>query len=110
MPFAIVADPLSPSVAIAHASRTEFKFTKSQFEAAGLAKFGGQGLSAAALSTAIQEDVFHGAYLESQSSAVCAVFLGVGVGFLLWLRGYIGPAGINALFGIIFGERDGASR
>lgn len=44
-------------------------------------------------------EIFNGAYLESASSAVCAIFLGVGVGSLLWLRGFVGPGPMT--FGVM---------
>ncbi|KAL8292379.1 hypothetical protein RQP46_001845 [Phenoliferia psychrophenolica] len=59
------------------------------------------GLTAAQILSAVSEDIFHGLYLEPASSAVCAVFLSVGCGFFLWLRGYLGPG--PAVFGLIFG-------
>lgn len=72
---------------LSHISRTQFKYSLEEFDKISAAPYISQGLSEAAISTAIQEDIFHGAYLETGSSAICCVFLGVGVGFLLWLRG-----------------------
>lgn len=84
----------------AHLSRTEFKYTLAQFDEISAAPYIAQGLSASAITDAISEDIFHGKYLETGSSVICCVFLGVGGGFLLWLRGRLGPGPI--LFGIIF--------
>lgn len=81
----------SHPVAIAHAARVDYQFTRSQFNVFAAQKFADSTLTGTALAREIQLDIFHGAYLESQSSAVCAIFFGVGAGFLLWLRGYLGP-------------------
>ncbi|KAK4050247.1 hypothetical protein OIV83_003568 [Microbotryomycetes sp. JL201] len=89
------------TIAIAHAVRTEFKFSQSQFQQYAAQKLANSGLTGAALTNAIQEDLYHGAYTEAASSVVCAVMFGVAAGFLLWLRGYLGPGPI--LFGVIFG-------
>ncbi|ORY69419.1 hypothetical protein BCR35DRAFT_307980 [Leucosporidium creatinivorum] len=88
------------ALAIAHAARSRYKFTQSEFTAFAAAKFADSGLSGSALSTEIQKDIFNGAYLEPASSAVCGIFLGVGVGSLLWLRGWTGPGPMT--FGVIF--------
>lgn len=45
--------------------------------------------------------ILAGVYLELGSSAVCIVFLALGGGFLLWLRGHMGPGPV--LFATIFG-------
>ncbi|KAM0786302.1 hypothetical protein ACM66B_001780 [Microbotryomycetes sp. NB124-2] len=89
------------TIAISHAVRTKYKFTQPEFQRFAAQKFLNSGLTGAALTTAIQEDLYHGAYLEAAPSVVCAVFFGVATGFLLWLRGYLGPGPV--LFGVIFG-------
>ena len=87
---------------IAWAARTKFHLTADNYAAvSGIAEpYVAQGLTGSDLTIAIEEAIFHGYFLEARSSAVSAVFLGVGVGFLLWLRGHLGPGPI--LFGIIF--------
>lgn len=78
---------------IAHAARTDFVgYTAANYlTLSGIAApYAAQGLSGTALTTAVQESIFHGYFLEARSSAVSAVFLGTGAGFLLWLRGHLG--------------------
>lgn len=88
-------------MAIAHAARSEFQFSRLEFQQYAAARLANSGLSGAELSTEIQRSIFQGDYLEAGSSVVCAIFLGVGCGVLLWLRGYVGPGPI--IFPIIFG-------
>ncbi|GAA5852458.1 hypothetical protein JCM9279_003454 [Rhodotorula babjevae] len=87
-------------IAIAHASRTTYSFSKAEFQAYAAQRYAQAGMSAAQVQTAVQEGVFHGDFLEPGASAVCAIFLGVGCGFFLWLRGYVGPGPV--IFGCIF--------
>lgn len=88
------------TIAIAHAARSDFRLTQAEFQTRGVQKFADSGLAGAALSNAILQDMFEGAYVEPSSSAVCAIMFGAACGFLLWLRGYLGPGPV--LFGIIF--------
>ncbi|GAA6020046.1 hypothetical protein JCM10207_006768 [Rhodosporidiobolus poonsookiae] len=88
------------ALAIAHAARTQFKWTQAQFATQAAARFEAPGVSAAEVQSQVQLSIFHGDYLEPASSVVCAIFLGAGCGFLLWLRGFLGPG--PALFGVIF--------
>lgn len=89
-------------VAIAHASRTKYHFTQAEFQQYAVAKLASAGISAAQVTkTDLQRTIFEGDYLEWSSSFVCALFLGVGCGALLWLRGYIGPGPF--IFPLIFG-------
>ncbi|KAI5478848.1 hypothetical protein MNV49_004580 [Pseudohyphozyma bogoriensis] len=85
----------------AHAARRQYRWTEAEWTANAAAPYTNSGLSATQITDAIQLDLFHGEWLEARSSAVCCIFLGVGGGFLLWLRGHWGPG--PALFGIIFG-------
>ncbi|GAA6035596.1 hypothetical protein JCM8097_004920 [Rhodosporidiobolus ruineniae] len=87
------------ALAIAHAARSKYKFTQAEFTSYAAERFANAG-SAAEITSAIQLSIFHGDYLEPASSVVCAIFLGAATGFLLWLRGYLGPG--PALFGVIF--------
>ncbi|GAA5958870.1 hypothetical protein JCM10213_009045 [Rhodosporidiobolus nylandii] len=86
------------TLAIAHAARSKYKWTQAEFAANAAARFTSPGLSPAEVKAAVKASIFHGDYLEASSSAVVGVFLGVGVGFLLWLRGYLGPG--PAIFSI----------
>lgn len=86
-----VAHVFPSPVAIAHAARIDYRYSQSDFNTLAAARYADANLSAAQLRTAILEEIFHGDYLEPQSSAVCAVFFATGCGFLLWLRGYLGP-------------------
>lgn len=88
------------SVAIAHASRTTYKFTQSEFQAYAAQQFAQPGMTAAEVQAAATDAIFHGAFIEAPSSAVCAIFLGAGCGFFLWFRGYAGPG--PTTFGVIF--------
>lgn len=80
---------------IAHETRTQFKYTYTEFTALASAPYIAQGLSAADITLAVGEDVTHGLYLETTSSVVCAIFLGTAGGFLLWLRGHVGPGPVS---------------
>lgn len=82
---------------IAWEARTEHKLTATTYQAVVAAPFVAQGLSGTDLTNAVQEAIFKGFFLEARSSAVCAIFMGVAVGFGLWLRGHLGPG--PALFG-----------
>ncbi len=77
---------------IAWAARTEFHLTAANYTAVSgiAAPYVAQGLTGSDLTLAVEEAIFHGYFLEARSSAVAAVFLGVGAGFLLWLRGHLG--------------------
>ncbi|GAA6054703.1 hypothetical protein JCM3770_000038, partial [Rhodotorula araucariae] len=88
------------AIAIAHAARSTYAFTQSEFQAYAAQQYMQPGMTAAQLTTAIQEGVFHGDFIEPGSSAVCAIFLGAGCGFFLWLRGFVGPGPV--IFGTIF--------
>ncbi|BGP41609.1 hypothetical protein JCM10449v2_005600 [Rhodotorula kratochvilovae] len=88
------------AIAIAHAARSTYAFSQSEFQAYAAQQYSQPGMTAAQLTTAIQEGVFHGDFIEPGSSAVCAIFLGAGCGFFLWLRGYVGPGPVT--FGTIF--------
>lgn len=109
----------TPTVFIAHESRTLYKLPAAEFTEMASAPYLAQNLTAAQVTLAVSEDIFHGTYLEVSSSVVCGVFLATGGGFLvrpplvrlaatsadplpkqLWLRGHLGPG--PALFGIIF--------
>ncbi|KAK4049887.1 hypothetical protein OIO90_005276 [Microbotryomycetes sp. JL221] len=87
-------------IAIAHAVRSEFKFTQAEFNAFAAQRFAESGLTGVALTNAIQRDLYGGAFVEASSSVVCAILFGVAAGGLLWFRGWIGPGPM--LFGIIF--------
>lgn len=86
---------------IAWAARTEFHLTAANYTTVSgiAAPYVAQGLTGSDLMLAVQQAIFHGYFLEARSSAVSAIFLGVGAGFLLWLRGHLGPGPV--LFGII---------
>ncbi|GAA5991944.1 hypothetical protein JCM11641_001599 [Rhodosporidiobolus odoratus] len=90
----------SMALAIAHAARHRYKWTQAEFATNAAARLASPGMTAAEVSAAVRLSIFHGDYLEASSSVVCGVFLGAGAGFLLWLRGYLGPG--PALFGVIF--------
>ncbi|GAA5852185.1 hypothetical protein JCM8547_006692 [Rhodosporidiobolus lusitaniae] len=87
------------ALAIAHASRSVHKYSQTEFAQVAAARYASAG-SAADVQSAVQLSIFHGAWLEASSSVVCAVFLSIAVGFLLWLRGHLGPG--PATFGCIF--------
>ncbi|TNY20776.1 hypothetical protein DMC30DRAFT_351756 [Rhodotorula diobovata] len=88
------------AIAIAHASRTTWSFSQAEFQTYAAQRYGQAGMTAAQLQTAIQEGVYHGDFIEPGASATCAIFLGAGCGFFLWLRGYVGPGPV--IFGTIF--------
>ncbi|GAA5893885.1 hypothetical protein JCM5296_004627 [Sporobolomyces johnsonii] len=88
------------TMAIAHAARSRYHFTQSQFLAFGAAQYANSGMTAAEISTAVKLDIFHGHYLEASSSVATGILMGTACGFFLWLRGYLGPG--PALFGVIF--------
>ena len=71
------------AVLIAHKSRRVFDLSEKAFGALAASKHAGMGLTAAQISSAVSEDIFHGVYLEVESSAVCGIFLGVGCGYLV---------------------------
>ncbi|SCV72848.1 BQ2448_4385 [Microbotryum intermedium] len=85
---------------IAHIARRKYRYSQAQFEVLVGEEFAAQGVAGYNISNRVLLDIFHGRYLEPTSSAVCGIFLGVGVGYLLWLRQHLGPG--PALFGIIF--------
>ncbi|CEQ41511.1 SPOSA6832_03240 [Sporobolomyces salmonicolor] len=89
------------AMAIAHAARSRYHFTQSQFLAFAAAKYANSGMTAVEISAAVKLDIFHGHYLEASSSAATGILMGAACGFFLWLRGYLGPG--PALFGVIFG-------
>ncbi|SCZ92065.1 BZ3500_MvSof-1268-A1-R1_Chr5-3g08313 [Microbotryum saponariae] len=102
--FAIVSTSWAYSafgLYIAHISRRKYRYSQAQFQVAVGQQFAAQGVAGYDISNRALLEIFHGRYLEPTSSAVCGIFLGVGVGFLLWLRQRLGPG--PALFGIIFG-------
>lgn len=68
---------------IAHKSRVQYQYSEAEFDAIAAARHAGMGLTAAEISSAISEDIFHGVWLENQSSAVGGIFLGVGGGFFV---------------------------
>ncbi|GAA5957141.1 hypothetical protein JCM21900_003109 [Sporobolomyces salmonicolor] len=88
------------TMAIAHAARSRYHFTQSQFLAFAAAKYANSGMTAVEISAAVRLDIFHGRYLEASSSAATGILMGAACGFFLWLRGYLGPG--PALFGVIF--------
>ncbi|GAA5921957.1 hypothetical protein JCM1841_005015 [Sporobolomyces salmonicolor] len=88
------------AMAIAHAARSRYHFTQSQFLAFAAAKYANSGMTAVEISAAVKLDIFHGHYLEASSSAATGILMGAACGFFLWLRGYLGPG--PALFGVIF--------
>ncbi|GAA5894372.1 hypothetical protein JCM6882_007642 [Rhodosporidiobolus microsporus] len=87
-------------LAIAHAARSRYPWSQAEFNVRAAERYANSGLSAAEIQSQVQLDIFHGVYLEAASSVVCIVLLGVGAGFLLWLRGFLGPG--PATFGVIF--------
>ncbi|GAA5961874.1 hypothetical protein JCM8115_001452 [Rhodotorula mucilaginosa] len=88
------------ALAIAHASRSTYKFTQAEFQAYSVQRFGQPGMTAAQIQLAASEAIFRGEFIEAAPGAVCAIFLGAGCGFFLWLRGYAGPGPL--IFGVIF--------
>ncbi|KAM0749705.1 hypothetical protein T439DRAFT_326581 [Meredithblackwellia eburnea MCA 4105] len=88
-------------ILISHAARTKYPWSKAEFTSILGSRYASSGLSSAEITLMIEKDVFHGEFLEPASSAVSCIFLSVGVGFLLWLRGNWGPG--PYLFGLIFG-------
>ncbi|GJN90426.1 hypothetical protein Rhopal_003437-T1 [Rhodotorula paludigena] len=74
-------------IAIAHAARSTWSFSQSDFQTYAAERYGQAGMSASDVQRAIQEGIFHGDFIEPAASA-------------LWLRGYLGPG--PALFGCIF--------
>jgi hypothetical protein len=74
--------------------------SQAAFTAQAAARLVGQGVPAASIATALQEEIFSGVYLNINSSAVHIVFFAVSIGFLLWLRGHLGPG--PQIFAIIF--------
>ncbi|GAA5833075.1 hypothetical protein JCM11251_006506 [Rhodosporidiobolus azoricus] len=87
-------------LAIAHAARSRYAWSQAEFAVQAATRYANSGMTAAEIQSASQLDIFHGDYLEAASSVVCIVMLGVGTGFLLWLRGFLGPG--PATFGVIF--------
>lgn len=77
------ADASTSPVFIAHESRSLYKLSASEFTAMAAAPYVAQGFTAAQVTFAVSEDIFHGAYLEVSSSVVCGVFLATGGGFLV---------------------------
>ncbi|GAA6062092.1 hypothetical protein JCM10212_002342 [Sporobolomyces blumeae] len=88
------------AIAIAHAARSQYRWSQTEFQNLASQPYLNQGLSATEITNLVTDDIYNGRFLEPASSAVCGIFLGVGCGFFLWLRGYLGPS--PALFGCIF--------
>ncbi|GEM08584.1 brefeldin A sensitivity protein-related, DUF2421 containing protein [Rhodotorula toruloides] len=80
-------------------SSSKYQFTQVAFNAYVAQRYAQPGMSAADVQNAVRVAIFHGEFIEPAASAVCAIFLGVGCGFFLWLRGFLGPG--PAIFGII---------
>lgn len=89
----------SIALAIAHASRST-KFSKADFQVYAAQRFAQPGMTAAEIQAAVSDAIFEGVFIEAAPSAVCAIFLGAGCGFFLWLRGWVGPGPMT--FGLIF--------
>lgn len=79
------------AIAIAHAARTQYKYTQSDFGKIAGQPYATSGQSPAQIQSLVQRDIFSGAFLEPSSSVVCAIFLAAGGGFGLWMRSYLGP-------------------
>lgn len=75
---------------IANAVRSQYSFNEAEFTTYSTGLYASSSLSLSEMALAIQLSIFHGDYLEQGSSAVCAIGLGIGCGFLLWLRGFTG--------------------
>ncbi|KAJ3016932.1 hypothetical protein HKX48_003802, partial [Thoreauomyces humboldtii] len=88
-------------LAIAYAVRREHRWTAESFPLLAAAQYADQGLSVAEITTLVQNGLFEGAYLEAGPAVVCSIFMGVGCGFLLFLRQRLGPGPI--VTGLIFG-------
>ena len=84
---------------IAHQARSRFQWSEAEFLQATAQRW--PGVPTDQLASQAQVDLTSGIYLEGASSAVCCIFLGVGGGFFLWLRGHVGPGPVT--FGTILG-------